>query len=627
MSKAQIPEVLFPHQEVRPIQKDVIADIKAAVENKEHILLHAPTGLGKSAAALSAALPHALKNNLTIFFLTSRHTQHEIAIRTLQEIKEKYGIKLTVADIIGKKWMCLFLGIEELSSGEFTEFCKATVEGGKCEFYTNVRTNFKLSVQGQKTVAEVKQNIHHTEEIINICRQDTVCPYEITMEMVKEADVIVGDYSYIFNPMISEVLFRKTGKTLDKAIVIVDEGHNLPSRVRSSASVKLTSIMLKNAIKEAKKYQYSETLDSLVGIQNILMNSAHSLAVGQQKLMAREEFMQQIQVFKDYKKLMEDLAFIAEAVRQLQKKSAIGGIVNFLKAWEGQSDGYARILEINRSQQEIIISLHYKCLDPAVVTRQIIEQTHSTIVMSGTLTPTNMYRDILGFDKEKTAEHVYDSPFPEKNRMCLVVPKTTTKFTERSEQQFNAIAQECAVMTNVVKGNSIIFFPSYAMRDAVYKYFSTESKRTVFSEVSNMTKEDKSELLERFKSYKEIGAVLLAAVSGSYGEGIDLPGDLLKCVIIVGLPLTTPDLETKQLIEYFENKFKRGWDYGYVFPAFNKILQNAGRCIRSETDRGVIVFMDERYGWPMYSRCFPEDLHVEMSTEPEVDIQLFFGKK
>ncbi|MFA6888593.1 MAG: helicase C-terminal domain-containing protein, partial [Candidatus Woesearchaeota archaeon] len=133
-------------------------------------------------------------------------------------------------------------------------------------------------------------------------------------------------------------------------------------------------------------------------------------------------------------------------------------------------------------------------------------------------------------------------------------------------------------------------------------------------------------VLENFKAYKATGAVLLATVSGSYGEGIDLPGDLLKCVIVVGLPLLTPDVETKQLIDYFEKKFKRGWDYGYVFPAFNKVLQNAGRCIRTETDRGAIIFLDERYAWPMYSRCFPEDLHVEMSVKPEEDIELFFGK-
>ena len=621
------PDLLFPHNEIRPIQKDVIEDIQKALINKEHIILHAPTGLGKSAAALSATLTFALKNNLTVFFLTSRHTQHEIAIRTLKEIKEKFNVDFTVGDIIGKKWMCLFPAVEELSSGEFTEFCKATVEAGKCEFYTNVRTNFKLSVQGQKTLGEVKQNIHHAEEIINISRQDNVCPYEITLEMLKDASVIVGDYSYIFHPMISEVLLRKTGKTLNKAIVIVDEGHNLPNRIRSSASLRLSSIMMKNAIKEAQKYQYKETLDTLVTIQNILSSLSGSLFPGQQKLVKKDEFIKALDEFKAYDKTIDDLNFIAEAVRQLQKKSAIGGVAKFLEAWKGSSEGFARIVEITRLQNEDMIALNYKCLDPAVVAKQIIDQTYATIIMSGTLTPTNMYRDILGFSKENTMEEVYDNPFPEKNRLCLVVPKTTTKFTERNEQQFNAIAQECAAVINAVKGNSIIFFPSYALRDHVAKYFSTASKKTIFHEMPNLSKEDKTEVLERFKAYKATGAVLLAIVSGSYGEGIDLPGDLLNCVVVVGLPLLTPDLETKQLIDYFERKFKRGWDYGYVFPAFNKILQNAGRCIRTETDRGVIVFLDERYAWPMYSRCFPEDLHVEMSTEPEVDMQLFFGKK
>lgn len=619
--------LLFPHNEIRPIQKEVIEDITKALENKEHILLHAPTGLGKSAAALAPALTYAIKNKLTVFFLTSRHTQHQIAINTLKEIKEKYDVSFTVADIIGKKWMCLFPGVEELQSGEFTEFCRATVEAGKCEFYTNVRTNFKLTVQGQKSLADAKEQIRHAEQIINLCREATICPYEITMEIIKEADVIIGDYSYIFNPVISEVLFRKTGKKLENTIVIVDEGHNLPSRVRSSASVKLTGIMLKNAIKEAKKYDYKETCNSLVTIQDILNSHSQSLLPGQQKLITKEEFVEEINKHKQYQKLIDDLNFIAEAVRQLQKKSAIGGVAKFLELWNGSCEGFTRIIEIARTKHEdAVVALHYKCLDPATVTKNILNQTHATILMSGTLTPTNLYRDLLGFDKERTTEHVYDSPFPEKNRLALVVPKTTTKFTERSEQQFNAIAQECALMTNAVKGNSIIFFPSYAMRDAVAKYFNTACKKTVFLEISAMTKEDKAGLLERFKGYKDTGAVILGTVSGSYGEGIDLPGDLLKCVIVVGLPLLAPDLETKQLIEYFEKKFKRGWDYGYVFPAFNKILQNAGRCIRTETDRGVIVFLDERYAWPMYSRCFPEDLHVEMSTEPEIDIQLFFGK-
>ncbi len=388
-------ELLFPHDKIRPIQKDIIEDIQKALKNKEHIIIHAPTGLGKSAAALSATLPFALKNNFTVFFLTSRHTQHEIAIRTLKEIKEKYNINFTVADIIGKKWMCLFPAVEDLTSGEFTEFCKATVEAAKCEFYTNVRTGFKLSVQGQKTLGEVKQQTYHVDEILNVCRQNSVCPYEITLEMVKDAHVIVGDYSYIFHPSISGILLKKTGKTLDKAIVIVDEGHNLPGRIRNSASVKLTNIMVKNAIKEARKYHYKETSDTLVTIQNILKTLTRSLFPGQQQLLQKEEFVKAVEEFKLYDKTIADLEFIAEAVRQLQKRSAIGGVATFLKTWKGPSDGFARIAEITKLHNDDIIALNYKCLDPSVVTKQIIEQTYATIIMSGTLTPTEVGCQLL----------------------------------------------------------------------------------------------------------------------------------------------------------------------------------------------------------------------------------------
>lgn len=616
--------LLFPNKTIRPIQKDMIADIQNAIENKEHIILHAPTGLGKSAAALSAALTYSLENKLTVFFLTSRHTQHLIAIKTLQEIKELHHVDFCVADIIGKKWMCLFPGVEEMHSNEFSEFCRQTVEAGKCEFYEKTKEGFKFSVPAKKLLEEMKKKICHVEEVIDTCRKDSLCPYEISIENIKAADVIVGDYSYIFHPPILDILLKKTGIELENCIVIVDEGHNLPNRVRLSASYKLTSMMLKNAVKEAKKYQYRETLQSLVFMQNVLNELSQEMS--KQRLVRREEFIAAVEQHKHCQKLIEDLEFIAEAVRQLQKKSAIGGIAAFLEAWQGTNDGYARLLEITRSRNEEILALQYKCLDPSIVTKEIIGKIHSVIMMSGTLTPTNMYRDLLGFDSGRTQEHVYDSPFPEKNRLALVVPRTTTKFTERNEQQFHAIAQECSAMTNAIKGNTIVFFPSYALRDSVHRYFATESRKTVFVEIPNMTKEEKVGLLENFKKYKDVGAVLLATVSGSYGEGIDLPGDLLNAVIVVGLPLLTPDLEAKQLIEYFDKKFKRGWDYGYVFPAFNKVLQNAGRCIRSETDRGVIIFLDERFAWPMYSRCFPSDLHVEKSTNPEEDIKLFFAK-
>jgi DNA excision repair protein ERCC-2 len=132
------------------------------------------------------------------------------------------------------------------------------------------------------------------------------------------------------------------------------------------------------------------------------------------------------------------------------------------------------------------------------------------------------------------------------------------------------------------------------------------------------------EFLDGFKSYKNVGAILMGVIGGNFGEGIDLPGDFLKGVIIVGLPLQRPDLETEALIKYYDEKFKKGWDYGYLFPAFNRALQSAGRCIRSETDKGVIIFLDERYSWKNYFRCFPPSWDIKTTLLYEKMIEDFF---
>jgi DNA excision repair protein ERCC-2 len=178
----------------------------------------------------------------------------------------------------------------------------------------------------------------------------------------------------------------------------------------------------------------------------------------------------------------------------------------------------------------------------------------------------------------------------------------------------------------MVPGNSALYFPSYYLRDKVYEYFMGSSTKTAFLENTDMSNDEKATFLENFKSYKETGAVLLGVVSGSFGEGIDLPGDLLKCVVVIGLPLTQPTLETKELIDYYEKKFGKGWDYGYVGPAFSKCLQSAGRCIRSETDRGVIVFLDERYVWQNYFKHFPRDVEIEVARDYKGKIEGFFSK-
>lgn len=609
---------LFPYDKIRPEQDILLDEIASALEKRKNLILHAPTGLGKTAAALAPCLEFALKKNLAVFFLTSRHTQHAIAVETLRKIMEKHNLKFNTADLVGKKNMCLQEGISELRQAEFHEYCKKLREDGTCLFYSNTRHGQKNTAEAEKAVGELKSlGPIHTEEVNEKCRSCSLCPYEIAALLARESSVIICDYSYIFNPIVSASLFNKIQKALNNCIVIIDEAHNLPKRVADYATEKLSMFILKRAAQECNKYKYNETAVKLASLMDSLDKFAENIK--DEKLIKKDEFIDMVNEIEDYERLINELNGIADDIREKQKQSFTGSVAEFLEAWPGEDNGFARVLK----KKDKNIMLNYKCLDASLITKGIIANTYCTIAMSGTLTPTYMYKDLLGF--ENAVEKEFRSPFPDENKLSLIVPNATTRYTERNEMQFKKIADSVASITNAVPGNTLVLFPSYAIRDNVFRHFTDKSSKTSFLETADMNKKEKYEMLERFKLCASSGAVLLGANSGNFAEGIDLMGDLLKCVVIVGLPLQQPDLETKEAIKYFDSKFGKGWDYGYIFPAFNKVLQGAGRCIRSETDRGVVVFLDERYAWPNYIRCFPEDLNLKIEKDYIKEIKKFFG--
>jgi len=614
---------LFPYDSVRKIQDDMILKVNDILSKGQCLVMHAPTGIGKT-SILGPALAIALKNNFTVFFLTSRHTQHHIAIDTLKQIKEKYDLNFTTVDIIGKKWMCPIHGTDNLYSNEFLEYCKTMIEEGKCSFYVNTRKKSQHSTVQAKILVEELKNSQplHIEELLEYCVNYKLCPYEISLMLAGNARVIVADYYYVFHPHIQATFFAKAHKKLQESIIIIDEAHNLPSRMRELFTEKISTFTLQRAINEAKKYNYKETLHNLKEIESIFGSLVPEKE--SEVIISRDTFINLLNEIDDYDKLIADFGFIGDEVREKQKQSSIGSIALFLEAWKGDEIGFVRIGSRSYYRGKELVSLAYRCLDPSLVTKNVFEQAYSVISMSGTLTPTSMYRDILGYPNQ-TVEAVYKSPFPEKNRMHLIIPSTTTKFTHRNANQFKQIAHICADITNLVPGNSALFFPSYSLRDEINTYFSKKCKKTTFLEMPRMNKKEKHEFLEQFKQYKDIGAVLMGVASGSFGEGIDLPGDFLKAVVVVGLPLHPPDLETKELINYYDNKFGKGWDYGYILPAITKALQNAGRCIRDETDRGIMIFLDERYTWKNYFKCFPIDWDVKITNMYNKRIQEFFS--
>jgi len=609
-------EILFPYAQVREVQGDMISEVRDCVEKGESALIHAPTGLGKTIGVLAPALAIALKKDLTIFFLTSRHTQHQLAVNTLRDIKKKLGVNIISCDIIGKQWMCAMEGVDKLYGKEFSDYCKKLREDNACEYYANTK---KKSLQ--PTVKALNELDHlqvmspmHVEQVVDLCTGEKLCPYEMSALLAKKANVIIADYYYIFNQAIRDAFLGRCGKKLEKSVIIVDEAHNLPQRCRELMSSKLSNRMVERAIAEAGKFGFDEIREKLYGVGDMLEKLSADLNEKEKKI-TKDDFNDKL----DYDQLIGECSFAADTIREKQKQSYVGGVANFLGAWQGEDKGFARILSKKIGGY---IELMYKCLDPSFVTKEVIENAHSVICMSGTLTPTFMYKDILGFNDVR--EKVFDSPFSNQNRLSLIVPETTTKFARRNQDEFKKMAKVMNDIVEQVPGNTIVFFPSYLLRDQVYFEFRQLCKKEILIEKRGMMKHEKQAILEEFKGHKDTGACLLAVATGSFGEGIDLPGDFLKCVIVVGLPLEKPNLEVKELIDYYDVKYGKGWEYGYIYPAMIKTMQNAGRCIRSETDKGVVVFLDERYAHPQYYNCFPSDYGVKISMRYKEKIKGFF---
>lgn len=595
----------FPYENIRLSQKELMDDIKNALQQQQILLAHAPTGLGKTVSALAIALDIALEQRKMIFFLTNRHTQHHLAVETLKQIKQKHNLNITVVDLIGKKNMCS-QPIATLFGNDFTEYCKSVVEKGECEFYNNVRNKHALTVHAKKQLLELKQQGPlHTEELITRMKDEHFCSYEISLALAKDATIIVGDYYYLFHPRVQTTILNKLEKDLEDLIVIVDEGHNLPSRISELLSATLSSHLIKNAVVEAKKYNYHGLIVWLQELMSIITYFALEFENIPQKeiKIEKQDFITKVQNVIDYQTFIDQLEIAADEIRKQQQRSFLGSIASFLEQWKTEKEGYVRYLSEKQTRFGLMLTLNCSCLDPSILTKDIFSRIYAGVMMSGTLKPMFMYKDILGITR--AVEKEYPSPFPPENKLTLILPETTTKYTFRNETMFQKIAARCSELVSVIPGNVALFFPSYDLRDRIAPFLSTTKR--LFWEKSEMSKEEKELFLNRFKLEKENGGLLLAVAGANFAEGVDFIGDVLTGVVVVGLPLAKPDLKTKETISYYEKNYQRGWDYGYIYPALNKCFQSAGRCIRSETDRGVIIYLDERFTWQNYFCCFPRE--------------------
>lgn len=607
----------FPFEKIRSGQAEFMDDVASAIENKKILLGHAPTGIGKTVSVLVPAVDYAMKNNKIVFFLTSKQSQHKIVIETLKKMKIMSGSEINVVDIISKQAMCP----REIASEHpavFSDFCYLDQKTGRCKYFIADNREFKEKIKGE---------ILHVDEFKNLCSNEGICPHRCALELISTANVVVCDYNYLFTDIFDN-LSDTIGKSLSEFIIIVDEAHNLPTRLIDYLSGELNIDILDGARKEAQninRKDLSQIIKKLIDFfesraKNKEINISKDFLIDEINRILKESLTQ-----LSFDGFLEELEKAAESVLEqkvAEEYSKISILKTFLDEWK-TSFPCSRIFSFVDSPK-----LSYKLLDPSSLSNKVLSGAHSAILMSGTFSPPEMYADVLGIPMERAIFKIYPSYFPQENRFVIVTKNLTSLYSQRGRDMFYAMAEKITNISKIViektGQNVAVFFPSYSFLNDVQQYISGNIKSKLVVESRHMHKSDKENLYNQLKFFP--GKVLFGVIGGSLSEGFDYENNLLKCVIVVGLPLSPPNLFEKNFQEYYCKKFgkQKGILYSSTYPAINKAVQASGRAIRNETDRAVIVLMDYRYIFPEYKQCLPPEWNAKSSDKVEELCEEFF---
>lgn len=674
------------HATPRPGQLEMIQDgIKALNEGNFH-LAAAPTGIGKTAASLAAALQVASESSLkkTVFFLTSRQTQHRIVVDTVRQINRmrKDAAPVRLVDMVGQAGMCVQPFAKE-SPLVFSLLCSQHRKTRSCKPWITPAPGLKRRILASPL---------HVDELVGISRTHTengapaqTCPWKAAREAVSGADVFVGDYNHLFDDGVRESSLKAMGLSLDDIIVIVDEAHNLPDRIRMTLEKRLTQTMIRNAQIELEEYGglLAQAMKAPGG-ETLAVN--HDLAVWAFDVMkaARAGFTR---LFDDLRRSVsgrdEECPVVVDDVLQVlhracdevdgkagQQQLAASARQPVVDAairmhtlrdvlssvdvdMEAGDDGnpmepnahkVAEILDcVLRFGSSTALTMVFDTkgrdgritthlLDPGLVSQPVFEKSAGAILMSGTLYPPSMYANILGLPNARTTSVAYPSPFAAMRRPVLVAKDVTTKYSERSPDNTALIRRHLQMLIDETPGHVAVFAPSYAMLNDIVGEGRFSGVR-VMIEQREWTKNDLDQIVDTLLSEKAAGRkILLAGVFGArLSEGVDYHSGALDAVACIGIPNSPPSVLSKALKTYAEDRFGRNlaWKYTVSQPAINAILQAMGRPIRAIGDRALIVLLDRRVTDRTYTSCFPDDLRMNEASDPTSTARFakrFFGR-
>ncbi len=572
----------FPF-DYRKGQKELAVYAYRTIAREKNMFVQAPTGIGKTMSMIYPSVKAMGEDKAEkIFYLTAKTITRTVAEEGFRTLQDK-GLDLLCTVITAKEKMCVL--DKQDCNPELCPRAKGHLD--------RVNDAVFYAINNYKSIGR--------KEILEIAEKFTVCPFELSLDISSFTDAIICDYNYVFDPNVRlKRYFADDNK--GEYVFLIDEAHNLVERARkmySAALIKEDFLAVGRIVKE-----HSKKLNKKINACNRSMLELKHECEDIKVLDSISHLaLNLMSLLEDMNKFSEDFPQIAS---DEEYKELYFNMRHFLNMYDILDENY-RIYSMHMNNGSFMVKL--LCVDPSANITLCTEQGRSAIFFSATLLPMKYYCEMLSSGEDDYKVYV-DSPFDSDNRLLAVAGDVSGRYTRRNEREYLKVIEYISNTIKTRRGNYMVFFPSYQYMNVI-KELAEENGSftdyTVIEQSQEMGESMREEFLSRFKADEDSKVLGLCVLGGIFSEGIDLKGESLVGVFVIGTGIGQITKESRLISDYFEARGENGFDMTYLYPGMNRVLQAAGRVIRTEKDEGVITLLDDRFLRREYLELFPKE--------------------
>lgn len=581
---ASIKGIEFPFP-YRKGQRDLAVSVYRTILRKKKLFIQAPTGVGKTISTVFPAVK-AVGEELgeKIFYLTAKTITRTVAEQAFETLREQ-NLKFKVITLTAKEKIC---------------FCEeASCNPDDCPY---AKGHFDR-VNDAVYELLMQEDVMSREVLEAQARKHKVCPFEMALDVSTWVDGVICDYNYVFDPDARLRRFFAEGGA-GGYLFLIDEAHNLVERGRQMYSAELCKedfLAVKKLVKgEAPRFAKR-------------LEACNKILLAMKKECENYKVLDNISHFgiQLMNVLSETDRYLEECVDKEVRETVLDfyfQVRSFLNIYDGLDENYVVYTEYQKNGRFV---LKLFCVNPAANLQKCLDKGNSAVFFSATLLPIQYYKRLLSTEKDNYAVYI-DSSFDTKKRLLMNGVDVSTRYAMRSREMYQRYATYIFRVVKAKMGNYLIFFPSYRFMEDVYQEFtqllaSDEEEMELVIQQKHMDEEERENFLRAFEMGREKSLIGFGVLGGIFSEGIDLTNEKLIGTLIIGTGLPQVCNEREILKSYFDQKGLYGFDYAYRYPGMNKVLQAAGRVIRTEDDRGVILLLDERFQREKGKEIFPKE--------------------